>query len=183
MGILDRLKQIAHKKDELPPVVLQIRPKIRKYGTHGRIEIPELGISVPLYDSVNGNSQELCDNADSAVCMKWSSQIAIADHCNQGNFSNLNKARVGRTIATIDQQDKKEHYRCVRSQIGHIRISESGNRIFDSNWAPAYKQNAGGLCIYTCIEKSAPDVMDVRLTYWQPLTVISSVMKEQAEQT
>lgn len=171
MGILDKLKQIVSKgASDLPPVVLQVRPKVRKYGTHGRIEIPELNISVPLYDVVNGNSQLLCDNEDSAVFMRWGSQVAIADHCTQANFSNLNNVRVGKTIATIDQRDKQEHFRCVRSQVGHIRLSDGGNRIFDSNWVPAYSQNPGGLCIYTCIEKSARDVMDVRLTYWQPVS-------------
>ena len=76
------------------------RPKI--YGTYGRLEIPDLKISVPVYKAQGGNQQKLCDDINSAVCLNWGNQIAIADHCDQGHFSNLNNVKVGITIATID---------------------------------------------------------------------------------
>ena len=144
-----------------------VRPKI--YGTYGRLEIPDLKISVPVYKAQGGNSQKLCDDINSAVCLNWGNQIAIADHCDQGHFSNLNNVKVGITIATIDLQTSQKQYRCIKSQIGHIRISKEGNRIFDANWLPVYSQNPGGMTIYTCINKSQVDIMDVRLTYWQPI--------------
>ena len=72
-------------------------------------------------------------------------------------------------MATVDLSTSKKQYRCVKSQIGHLRISNTGNRLFDENWVPAYDQNPNGLTMYTCMNKSAADVMDVRLTYWQPI--------------
>ncbi len=143
--------------------------KPKTYGTYGRLEIPELQISVPVYKTENGNAQAICDKKDSAVYLNWGNQFAIVDHCDQANFSNLNRVRVGLTMATVDLQTSKKQYRCVKSQIGHLRISNTGNRLFDKNWVPAYDQNPNGLTMYTCMHKSAADVMDVRLTYWQPI--------------
>lgn len=176
MGLLNRVIAFANNlRKFMSPAVpkIDISPSVVKpkvYGTHGRLEIPELFISVPLYDATGGaDRQRVVDDPDSAVFMHWQKQDAIADHASQGGFSNLNMAKVKRTIATIDQQTHKQSYVCVNSQIGHIMISAIGNRIYDENWEPAYTQNNGGLCIYTCIRKSANDVMDVRLTYWQPI--------------
>ena len=179
MGILNRLmipmalinrviKGVKEFKTERRPVLkTQSDPKV--YGTHGRLEIPDLLIGVPLYDAKGSESQAVVDKVNSAVYMHWPKQDAIADHASQANFSNLNMAKVDRTVAIIDYGNREEKYHCVNSQVGHIRISPSGNRIFDENWNMAYFQNDGGLCIYTCMKKSADDVMDVRLTYWQPI--------------
>lgn len=147
----------------------KIALKSKVYGTYGRLEIPELQISVPVYKTQNGNSQKLCDDENSAVYLNWGNQFAIVDHCHQSNFSNLNKVKVGITTAIVDQKTSQKKYRCIKSQIGHIRISSGGNRLFDENWVPAYGQNPGGMTIYTCTTKSAPDVQDVRLTYWMPI--------------
>jgi len=170
VGIIDLLKRTmgqviqSHTDVKVPSI-----PK--KYGTHGRLEIQELSISVPVYDHHGGDKQQIVDDENSAVFMDWGTQQCIADHNHQNNFSNLNRVRVGKTIAILDLQTKKNVYRCSMSQVGHIRLSDSGNRLFDSNWEPVYPQNAGGLCIYTCIKRVSPDTIDVRLTYWRPVNV------------
>lgn len=174
MELLHKVKQLVGRIRAVDPVASKKVTRMlsaKVYGTHGRLEIQELNISVPLYDARGLASQRVVDNRNSAAFMRWQKQIAIADHCDQANFSNLNKVRAGSTTAVIDLRNTQERFICVSSQVGHIRLAESGNRIFDRNWNPANTQNEGGLCIYTCIEKSAPDVMDVRLTFWRPITV------------
>ena len=143
--------------------------KEKVYGTRGRLEIPELNISVPLNGTESGGAQKVIDREDSAVYLIWPNNITIADHCHQANFSNLNKSVPGRTKAYIVTPDSKKGYVCYKTQVGHIKIGGTSNVLYDHNWEAVYKKNQGGLTMYTCIEKSAPDVMDVRLTYWKPI--------------
>ena len=162
-GLFDQGRTITEQR------VYQPAPKVKVYGSHGRLEIPGLFISVPLYDALDAaDRQRVVDNPDSAVHFRLGVQDVIADHAGQANFQNLNLARSG-MVATIDEREKKTSYQFTQSQVGHIRISALGNRLFDQNWQQVAAQNAGGLCIYTCMGKSADDVMDVRLTYWQPM--------------
>lgn len=140
----------------------------KSYGTRGWLEIPELHIGVPLYDSMDKNKQEIVDDENSAIYMNWGTQQCIADHTYQNNFVNLSKAVVGKTIAIIDDGKDQRRYRCYSSQIGHIRIGPNGgNTLLDENWELVYPQNIGGISIYTCLQLSADDVMDVRLTFWK----------------
>ena len=132
-----------------------------------RLEIKELGIDVPVIRASGKNTQEIIDRPNAAVYMHWYTQDAIADHASQSNFKNLNNANAGKTMAVLYDDAKPRKLICTKSQIGHIRISPKGNRIFDQNWESLYHKNKGGICIYTCIAKSAKDVMDVRVTYWQ----------------
>ena len=60
------------------------------YGTYGRLEIPDLNISIPLNGIELGPAQKVIDLEDSAIYLKWPNQVVIADHCHQANFSNLN---------------------------------------------------------------------------------------------
>ena len=177
MWFFDRIKQyvlsfsqpqdlvlIPSTKPTTPPA-----PQPIVFGTSGRLEIPELEIGVPLYDSRGQDKQAIVDAENSAIYMNWGTQQCIADHTYQSNFVNLNKAIVGKTIAFIDDGTNRRAYCCVSSQIGHIRIGmNGGNTLLDANWELVYPQNYGGICIYTCLRKSADDVMDVRLTFWQP---------------
>lgn len=174
MGILNRLSRIFARLVANRPMVIQTgpdpapEPKVKVYGSQGRLEINELGISVPLYDTSRGDAQKLVDDVDSAAYLRWGTQVAVADHACQANFANLSRAVPGRTIAVIDRKTSQEQYMCYRTQVGHIRIIAPGNNnIYDANWAPVKTQNAGGLTIYTCMGKSAEDVMDIRLTYWK----------------
>ena len=147
---------------------IAVRESPTKYGSQGRLEIPELAIGVPLYDTTTGSAQKIVDDENSAAYLFWGDQIAIADHSSQANFNNLNNAVPSRTTAYIVRPGRTERYVCAQTQIGHIKIGSSGNQIYDCKWRPVYQQNRGRLTIYTCIQKSAQDVMDVRLTYWAP---------------
>lgn len=170
MFILDFIKAVFRKPKD--PNTFQERSLV--YGNAGRLEIKDLNISVPVYDTKIGSAQSVIDANDSAVYLNWGNQFAIADHANQGNFSNLNHVVVGKTEAILDRRVAKERFVCVGSQIGHIKTENGVNTIFDSKWQFAYIQNPGGLTIYTCIERSSENVMDVRLTYWQPLWKIQN---------
>ena len=144
-----------------------------EYGDHGRLEIPALDIAVPLYNGGGGASQEIVDRQSSAAYMKWIEQDAIADHASQSNFINLQKAEPGVTLAYIlyPEPEDAEEYLCEKIQIGHLKeLGEGkGRRVFNADGRCAYFDNPGGLCIYTCRERSAPDVMDITLTYWRPV--------------
>ena len=175
MGVLMRLGQliagnIRRSSPEAQTEYIPTPTPVQKtYGTHGRLEIPYLHISVPLYDAFGGTEkQRVVDEPNSAAYFHLGVQDVIADHASQANFQNLNMARCG-MVAIVDECGKETVYQLVQSQIGHIRISPLGNRLFDQNWRQVAEQNAGGLCIYTCMKQSANDVMDVRLTYWQPI--------------
>jgi len=143
----------------------------QNFGNHGRLEIPDLNISVPLYDGGGGTSQSIVDKVNSAAYMHWINQDAISDHASQANFANLQNAQPGITKAFIVFPAQAEHYICVSNQIGHLKdMGEGkGRRVYDANWKCVYYENTGGLCIYTCRQMSADDVMDITLTYWQPV--------------
>ena len=133
------------------------------------LKIPTLAIKVPVYDRVSGSGQDIIDRTDSAVRFKQGPLTIICDHCDQANFTRLNAAVPEHTRAfIINGFFKRERYICTGSEIGHIIISEAGNRLYDSQWRHVY-QTHKGLCIYTCMRKSADDVMDVRLTFWERL--------------
>lgn len=187
MGILNAFRKLLRSSGKVErAAVYQPQPDPRPlvYGSHGRLEIPSLYISVPLYNAMNGaERQRVVDSQNSAAYFDFGSQGVIADHASQANFQNLNMARAG-MIATIDERYRQTSYQLVQSQVGHIRISPLGNRLFDQNWNQVAGQNEGGLCIYTCIGKSAEDVMDVRLTYWQPVnTAGDAAMKNNGGDT
>lgn len=180
MGILDRLAKAAasyfSKRTQVIQTIKETKaaqtpavPKVKIYGSKGRLEIPALNISVPLYDTSIDSAQKLVDNQNSAAYLRWPAQNAIADHASQANFSNLSNVVVGTTTMSIETPNNATKYRCVKSQVGHIKTANGSNTIFDENWESPYVQNAGGICIYTCLGRSAPDVMDIRLTYWQPV--------------
>jgi len=181
MGILNLIASIFRggSSIERPAVYEPIaKPKPMVYGSHGRLEIPNLYISVPLYNALNAaDRQRVVDEPSSAVFFRLGVQDVIADHACQANFQNLNMAKPG-MIATIDEKERQTSYRMVQSQVGHIRIAALGNKLYDQNWTPVAMQNDGGLCIYTCMGKSADDVMDVRLTYWQPVGKDRETKKE-----
>ena len=140
-------------------------PKQKLYGSHGRIEIPSLRISLPLYDAKN-NAQQIVDTKNAAAFIKWSTQDVIVDHSGQDGFERLARAIPNSTTLYIEYINKpKETYICTQKQIGHIQIGTK-NKLLDSKWKPP---QSGGLILYTCIKQSSPTVMDVWLTYWKKL--------------
>ena len=126
-----------------------------KLLSRSRVIIPSLFISIPLYDA-NGDAQQIVDAPRSAAFLRWHGQDAIADHSGQNGFQRISKAIPYKTTAYV----KGEKFLCTKKQIGHIRQS----KIFDSEWNHV---KSDGLVMYTCIGKSAEDVMDVWLVYWK----------------
>jgi len=123
--------------------------------------IPSLGIFVI---AKTGDRQKNVDSKYAAM-WNWGKLTVIADHSYQG-FYKINRAAVGKTKAYLGTRA----YLCDVSEIGHIRITDKGNRLYRASWEAVYGAWADGLCLYTCIEMSASDIMDVRLTHWRALT-------------
>lgn len=138
-------------------------PDRRKIGA---LLIPDLRIAVPLY--AGEDLQEIVDAPDSAVFFRLGVQDCIADHCHQEGFSRLAEAVPDKTRAWISSDEGVKKYVCIRAEIGRIVTAEGRHYLRDSLGEPVYKQNAGGVCIYTCTGKTAEAVTFVRLTYWQP---------------
>lgn len=135
------------------------------YGDEGRFEIQRLGIAVPLYAANNiDDAQRIVDKQNSAVLLRWATQMVSADHSSQ-KFSRLKHVRVG-DMAFIEKKDgKKRPFQCVKTQVGHIRTENGVNKLYDANWQKVSLRK-GILTVYSCLGKSAPNVMDVTLTYW-----------------
>ena len=132
------------------------------YGDYGRIEIPDLQISLPLYKG-NDNPQAVVDRKNAAAFLQWENQNVIVDHTGQDGFERLENAIPYKTIAYIDFGSRKERYICTKKQIGHILIGTK-NKIRDANYI--FPQSPS-LIIYTCKGLSQPNVMDIWLTYWK----------------
>lgn len=135
-----------------------------------RLFIPSLFIFVKLTPVASSNlAQEAVDKYNSAAIWNWNNLTLIADHNNQANFKNINKAIPGKTkLYLLDKVNRK--FICDKTEVGHIsnlRVDNTGGKLCDANWNSIFRQNLDGLMIYTCIRKSAIDVMDVRLTHWK----------------
>ena len=104
MGILNFIGGLFRRwRTVEPPAVYQPQPVQRPlvYGTHGRLEIRSLFITVPLYDAGTGaEKQKVVDDPNSAVFFHLGLQDVIADHACQANFQNLNMAATGCTTRT-----------------------------------------------------------------------------------
>lgn len=132
----------------------------------GALIIPDLAIAVALYEGKD--LQEIVDAPRSAVWFQLGVQDCVADHCHQEGFSRLKDAVPGRTIAWLVTEEDITELVCVRSKTGRI-VSEGGRHFLrDENGEPVYKQNKGGLCVYTCTGKTDAEITYVHLTYWQP---------------
>ena len=134
----------------------------KEYGDYGRIEIPDLQISIPLYRGKD-DPQGVVDRKNAAAFLEWKDQNVIVDHTGQDGFEKLEKAVPSQTLAYIDFGFKKERYMCTRKQIGHLLLGDT-NKIRDANYV---FPKSPGLIIYTCKGLSAPNVMDIWLTYWK----------------
>lgn len=133
---------------------------------HGTLIIPTLRICVPLYEGAD--LQGIVDAPDSAVFFRLGVQDCIADHCHQEGFSRLADAKPGRTVAWVITPEEITQYSCIRAEIGHIITDSTGHHLRDAGMKPVYKQNEGGLCIYTCTGKTDTETTFVNLTYWRP---------------
>lgn len=149
-----------------------------EYGTDGRLSIDELKITVPLYHKVAGETttQDVVDAPYSACFMKWKSQVAIADHCTDGNMFHLAEAQVGMTASIEHKNGVSETYCCVEVTDGYVK---DGRLYFadGSNLSCSEDLNAGGLCIYTCWVNQPSERLKeigaqsfVTVTLWRPLS-------------
>ena len=130
--------------------------------------IQSLNIDAPLYEGEKGTAQRIVDKKRSAAFIRWQYQNVIADHVGEQNFSNLTRAVPGVTVAIIEYENgNRERYYCIKNQVGHIRIENGKNKMYDSQWNYAGTQNVGGLAIYTCRGIRKGDIQDVTLTYWK----------------
>ena len=125
--------------------------------------IPSLFIFVSLYE---GNGQDIVDASNSAAIWGYKDLTLIADHNNQSNFANLNKVKPNKTKLYVLGQNRK-HYICDRSEVGYIVTENGHNRLYNAAYKPVYQTEQSGLVVYTCIVRSAPNVMDIRLTHWR----------------
>ena len=75
-----------------------------EFGSHGRLEIPTLGISVPLWDSYLHTAQQFVDADNSAAYVTDYCNGLIADHYNQG-FEAIKVAKPGVDIAKLVYPD------------------------------------------------------------------------------
>ena len=95
------------------------------YGNRGRMEIPDLGISVKLIEADPANYVPVCNDADAAEFMPYGNKVEIRDHDTQDNFGNIKNAVPGVTIMTIRQADGSTvSYRCAASEHG----------VFNGDW-------------------------------------------------
>ena len=124
--------------------------------------IPILRIFVPLYEGED--LQKIVDDPSSAAFFRLGEQDCIADHCHQG-FANLAKAKPG-TEAWILSDGSLRKYVCTKTQTGRLIEKDGGHYLRDAEGQPVYKQNEGGLCIYTCTGKKESEITYVILTYW-----------------
>ena len=131
--------------------------------------IPSLFIIVPLYRRKYGeNGQDIVDRPKSAAIWNWGNLTVIADHVHQENFFNLNKSVPGKTVLYIYDKGIKR-YICDSSEIGFTRQEGSQNVLYDSKERSVYFLNLDGLMIYTCIKRTSPEVLTVRLTHWKEI--------------
>lgn len=129
--------------------------------------IPSLWIMVPVKEAQSGNGQAIIDQDNMAVLLRWGDLSVIADHNAQNGFSRLNKAVPQKTAAYIISGGQCRRYVCDYSVIGHTRDEPSGRHLYDDHWLRATQMFMDGLLIYTCMQRSADTVMDVRLTHWK----------------
>lgn len=106
----------------------------------GRIVIPELNINTGL---IYGCTQEITDAADSAAIWETGQGITVADHWNQGNYTNIQYSVPGSTIAYIDGTK----YICTEYFKGHNTgtciTDNAGNDVMNT-------LGAGKALLYTC---------------------------------
>ena len=131
-----------------------------------RLLIPSLLIYVPVFERQKGtNGQEIVDAQNSAAMWKWNQLTVIADHAGQG-FDRLNKVKVGRTTAFFGNS----RFLCDSSEIGYIRLSPNGNRLYNAKNEPVHETMKTGMCIYTCHGQRTGEIQPVRLTHWRKIS-------------
>lgn len=150
------------------------------WASKGRLVIPDLHISVALYDVSGGNDEEMqdaTDGADSAAWIDWSSaghpeQPVIADHNDQG-FDRLKGAVPGKTLAYIEVNGVRTWYRCLANEKG----KNQGDHLEGQDGRNVMEENLDGIAAYTCLA----DWKHVRIVEWEPVHSDAASDAESAE--
>lgn len=123
-------------------------------GTHGRFQVPDLGIDVALYDyevvDKHSNTAQVINASDSALFKPWGTADGfVGDHCSpDGGFNSLKYAVPGKTVAQIVYADgTTERWRCM---IVDRHCSGWHKTIYDSTGADTQQLCNGGIWTFTC---------------------------------
>lgn len=124
-------------------------------GTHGRFQIPDLGIDVALYDGEKGKTAEIVDAGDSAVI--WTpygtSEGYIGDHSSEnGGFCYLKYAVPNKTVAKIVYADGTEEQWICRHKYYDCTLKE-GKLYIGTGQNPKDIYD-GGIWTFTCLDKT-----------------------------
>ena len=120
----------------------------KRTGMIGRLYIPDIGISVAVFDTRGmdaNNRQKVVDLEDSAALFYLNKQCTIGDHDLQG-FQTIRNAVVGKTVAYIQKGNYTDAYLCVESGEGH----NTGTTITDSSGKSVKDRNSSNMLLYTC---------------------------------
>ena len=149
----------------------------------GWLEIPDISISVRLYDASDLDDdarQAVTDAEDAAAWIDESDkseilQPLVADHTEQG-FVRLEKAVPGQTLAFVQKADGTSRlYRCLRNIMGR----NDGTELTDGDGQKIMQENLDGFTTYTCLE----DWEHVRIVEWEPVSDSSSQTESLIEES
>ena len=124
--------------------------------------IPSLGI---FSRAEQGADRQAIVDSPHSCFFRWNDLTVVVDHAYQG-FDRLNKVKVNKTTAFFGNS----RYLCDSSEIGYIRLSPNGNRLYNAKNEPVHEAMKTGLCIYTCYGKRTGEIQPVRLTHWRKIS-------------
>ena len=124
-------------------------------GNKGRLSLPSVGFSMPLYDNGPESWKTIVDNDNSALYTTYLNKGMIADHSYQG-FNAMKNCDTG-TIGYIIVGDTIYTIECASKYIGY----NNGYRI-EINGNYADQMGDGSLYMYTCNDTNR----NVTVTFW-----------------
>ncbi len=137
------------------------------YGDAGRLEIPNVGISVPLYLSVcNGELHQYYVDMEDSACLfdnrtEGSLSLGISDHWNQG-FDGLYDVTPGMTARILYPDGTENDYVCTYVDRNG---TNDGYHIIDSQGRQVAYIDSNILYMYTC---NSEGWWSVTLSLWNP---------------
>ena len=149
------------EKHTVPPETTTV-----KYGSAGRLSIPDIGYSAALYDCSDADmytKQIAVNNEDSACYIAFMDTAYIGDHGYQG-FLSIKNAVPGVTVAVITQQDgRTEKYLCCKvDRNGTYKSSESYGSDGVELWSSGYD-----LFMVTCNTYTTDSIT---VAYWNRIS-------------
>lgn len=124
--------------------------------------IPTLGI---FSRADEGPDRQAIVDSERSCFFRWNDLTVVVDHAYQG-FDRLNKVKVNKTTAFFGNS----RFLCDSSEIGYIRLSPNGNRLYNEKNEPVHEAMKTGLCIYTCHGQRTGEIQPVRLTHWRKIS-------------